>query len=361
MTSIKNNSQWEINAAAVDQILASYDFHLPEDRIATRPKQVRDQSRLLVYEAKSEKIHHSIFENIGQFLPSESTFVLNQSKVFKARLLGKKATGGACEIFVLSLIDQNKNYNVMIKTSGQKKIGDEFYFDDFHATLTKIENDGTFWVTFSCKNLTESLQKSGLLPIPPYIRKGLADEQDELSYQTVFSKEIGSVAAPTAGLHFTDQLLQSLLAQNHHFTKVTLHVGAGTFMPVKVDNICDHRMHAEYFSIDQENSQKIQTHFNQLIPVGTTALRTIQSCIKNGQFVPPENSEFRATDIFLYPGQKIYGIQGLVTNFHLPKSTLLMLVSSLIGRQKTLDLYNLAIQENYRFFSYGDAMLILNK
>lgn len=357
MTSTKKGIK--VDSTPMDQVLSSYDFHLPEERIATRPKQVRDQSKLLVYQVLSNQIHHSTFENIGQFLPMNSTFVLNQSKVFKARLLGKKATGGACEVFVLSLFPTNKSYNVMIRAGGNKKIGDQFYFDDLVATLEKIEQDGTFWVSFNCEDLGQALQTKGHLPIPPYIRNGLADAQDELNYQTVFGKDIGSVAAPTAGLHFTPDLLQSLEKSGHDFARVTLHVGAGTFMPVKSESITDHKMHAEFFSIDQENARKIKQNFNSLIPVGTTALRTIQSSVKNGEFVAPDSAEFQSTEIFLYPGKEVFGIKGLVTNFHLPKSTLLMLVSSLIGREKTLELYELAIKENYRFFSYGDAMLII--
>lgn len=362
MTRTKNSTQWPaIKTGPEDLQLANYDYHLPEQLIATRPKPIRDQSRLLVCEAISGKVHHSTFAEVGQFLPSGSTLILNQSKVFKARLLGKKATGGACEVFVLSLLEQNDGFNVMIKSSGAKKMGDEFHFDNqVKATLTKVAGDGTFWVKFSTSNLVQTLQEQGILPIPPYIRGGEADEEDQHRYQTVFSKEIGSVAAPTAGLHFTDELLTKL-NRDHALAKVTLHVGAGTFQPVKTENILEHQMHAEYFSIDHENSQLIEKKFGNLIPVGTTALRTLQSCVQNGVFKAPVSNQFQATNIFLHPGKSVYGISGLITNFHLPKSTLLMLVSSLLGREKTLELYQLAIKEKYRFFSYGDAMLILNK
>lgn len=363
MTSTKNSFEWPaVTTSSHDLELSPYNFFLPEQLIATRPKSVRDQSRLLVCEALSGKVHHSTFAEVGQFLPSTSTLILNQSKVFKARLLGKKATGGACEVFVLSLIQQNEAFNVMIKSSGAKKIGDEFHFDNqVKATLTKVAGDGTFWVKFSCANLVQTLQEQGILPIPPYIRGGEADEEDQHRYQTVFSKDIGSVAAPTAGLHFTDELMNKLKVSGHELSRVTLHVGAGTFQPVKTENILEHQMHAEYFSIDQENSQKISKNFGNLVPVGTTALRTLQSCIQNGAFKAPSSNQFQPTSIFLHPGKSVYGISGLITNFHLPKSTLLMLVSSLLGREKTLELYQLAIKEKYRFFSYGDAMLILNK
>lgn len=358
MTSIK---KWDkIATSPLDLELGSYDFHLPEAHIATRPKQVRHQSKLLVYQVLSQKISHTSFENIGQFLPGKSTLVLNQSKVFKARLLGKKATGGAAEVFVLSLFAQKGNHNVMIRTTGNKKIGDQFYFENLMAKVTGIEANGTFWVKFNQENLAQILQEQGSMPIPPYIRNGIADEEDEIQYQTVFSQELGSVAAPTAGLHFTEELMQQLENHGHDFARVTLHVGAGTFQPVKTASILDHSMHAEFFSIDQMNAQKIKNAWGNLIPVGTTALRTLQSCVESGEFQAPRPGEFTRTEIFLYPGKEIYGLKGLITNFHLPKSTLLMLVSSLIGREKTLELYDLAIKENYRFFSYGDAMLILN-
>jgi S-adenosylmethionine:tRNA ribosyltransferase-isomerase len=353
MTSIKMNGQKE------DHLLSSYDYFLPDEFIASRPKDKRDESKLLVYEKSIDRITHTTFKELGKFLPKQTLLVLNQSKVFPARLLGKKPTGGEVELFLLSLIQHHGLYPVMLKCSGSKKIGDRYLFKNLTATLKNIDADGGFWVEFNTPDLILHLNEEGHIPIPPYIRNGLADEKDKTQYQTVFAQELGSVAAPTAGLHFTPELLQELKNSGIDHARVTLHVGVGTFKPVQKENILEHKMHKEFYSIDAENAQKIQTQFGQLVAVGTTSLRTLQSCILNGNFASPPIG-FHETDIFLYPGKEIFGMRGLITNFHLPKSSLLMLVSSLIGRQKTLELYELAKKEHYRFFSYGDAMLILN-
>lgn len=356
MTRDKNTAPMADN---LDLILGSYDYDLPAHLVAARPASPRHQSKLLVYEVQTDKITHSKFFHLDEFLPEQSKLIFNQSKVFPCRLLGHKRSGGKVEIFILSLVKKGKTYPCMIRASGTKKIQDQYVFEGLEATLKEINEDGTFYVEFHHPDFVAFLAEHALIPIPPYIREGKSDEQDKLDYQTVYANHLGSVAAPTAGLHFTEELFTKLEARNIERLFVTLHVGAGTFAPVKSKNILEHKMHEEIYSIDQINAEKIKASFGHWIPVGTTSLRTLQSCIQNNQFLPPDQNEFHKTSIFLHPGKKIYGIKGLITNFHLPQSSLIMLVSTLIGREKTLKLYEIAIKENYRFFSYGDGMLIL--
>ncbi len=342
--------------------LNSYDFNLPPELIAERPVADRHSSRLLVYDEARDQVTHSTFAQINDFLPPEATIVFNRSKVFPCRLLGKKSTGGEAEVFILSLNSPDHTYPVLIRTSGKKKLGDEFIFGDLKARIVKIEEEGTFCVTFnvSQKDLPLILETLGKIPIPPYIRGGESDDLDKISYQTVYAQEVGSVAAPTAGLHFSNELLENLKKAGHDLATVTLHVGMGTFAKIKVDNILEHKMHEELYTIDAENLKKIQVA-KYRVAVGTTTLRTLESAYQNGQVHFEPDSGFQSTSIFLHPGTTVQSIDALVTNFHLPKSSLLMLVSSLIGRQKVLDLYAEAVKERYRFFSYGDGMLLLRK
>lgn len=342
--------------------LSSYDYHLPPELIADRPVTDRHSSRLLVYNEESGEIIHSHFSQITNFLPPESTLVFNRSRVFPCRLLGKKSTGGEAEVFVLSLQTTDNTYPCLIRTTGKKKVGDLFHFGELTARIEDIGVEGTFKVSFNASpdKFAALLEGIGKIPIPPYIRNGESDERDKQSYQTVFAKEVGSVAAPTAGLHFSEELLKKIEKEGHKLATVTLHVGMGTFAKVKTENILEHVMHEELYSIDQQNLQKIQeAQFR--VAVGTTTLRSLESSYRNGNVVFNQGSGFASTSIFLHPGVKVHSINALVTNFHLPKSTLLMLVSSLIGREKVLELYRIAIEEKYRFFSYGDGMLILRK
>lgn len=343
-----------------DLLLQSYDFHLPPELIADRPVPDRHSSKLLVFNEATGKIIHTHYSEIGNYLPSESTLVFNRSKVFPCRLMGHKPSGGEAEVFVLSLIAVNGLYPAMLRAAGKRQVGDEFLFDGLKAKLEVIQGDGTFLISFdtTAEKLPELLESIGKIPIPPYIRGGESDELDKKTYQTIYAKESGSVAAPTAGLHFSNELLDKLQKQGHHLASVTLHVGAGTFAPVKADNILDHKMHEEFYSIDAENLKVIQ-EAKFRIAVGTTSLRTLESAYKKGniQFDPTEG--LKGTSIFLHPGKQVHSIDALVTNFHLPKSSLLMLVSSLIGREKVMELYELAVKNKYRFFSYGDGMLIL--
>lgn len=340
-----------------DFLLSSYDYHLPPELIATRPVGDRHSSKLLVYDEATDSITHSSFEFIDQFLPKDSTLVFNRSKVFPCRLLGHKTSGGEAEVFILSLVQENGLYPAMIKASGKRKLGDEFHFPGLVITLKEITEKG-FLVAASLAHadFLIHLEAIGKIPIPPYIRGGQSDALDKENYQTVFAKEVGSVAVPTAGLHFSHELLIKL-EQKHKLATVTLHVGAGTFAPVKADNILEHQMHEELYTIDEENL-KVINEASFRIAVGTTTLRTLESSFKNGRIECPVN-QLQGTRIFLYPGRPVYSIDAMVTNFHLPKSSLIMLVSALIGREKALSLYQIAIKERYRFYSYGDGMLIL--
>lgn len=338
-----------------DLKLDSYNYELPEKLIADRQLRNRHDSKLFIYKKKSDQIVHDTFKNIGNYLSQDNLLVLNQSKVFPCRLVGRKPTGGKCEIFILDLNKTDGRYPALIKTSKKKKIGDEFLLDKgLICKIEAINEDQSFWVSFNTENIIPFLDEVGKIPIPPYIRNGESDDTDKENYQTIYAKHVGSVAAPTAGLHFTDNVFKSLDNKGIDRAFVTLHVGLGTFLPVKTENILEHKMHTERYYVDKENLDKIN-NADGIIAVGTTSLRVLESSY--GKNIGPET--IYETDIFLYPGVKVRSIKGLVTNFHLPGSTLLMLVSSLIGREKALSLYKEAIEHEYRFFSYGDSMLIL--
>lgn len=339
-----------------DLLLSSYQFELPPELIAQRPS---PRSRLLIYKMSTNVIIHDYFDNIGAYLPVDSLLVFNRSKVFPSRLLAKKSSGGKAELFLLSLSPKNGIYPALIKTRSKKKVGDVFLLEnDVVVTVKKIENDGTFGVEFNVKNIRDVLNTQAKIPIPPYIRNGESDQIDVLDYQTVYAKEEGSVAAPTAGLHFKPNLLSSLRSQGIEQAYVTLHVGLGTFRPVSTSTITDHQMHSENYFIDAENLElikKARAQNKKIFAVGTTSLRVLESSYDK-EFEP---NQVLSTNIFLHPGKEIQSIDGLITNFHLPGSSLLMLVSTLITRTKALELYEIAIKEKYRFFSYGDGMLII--
>ena len=342
-----------------DLNLDSYDFELDKSFIASRPVEGRHNSKLLVYNASTDKVTHTHFYNIGDFLPSESLLVLNKSKVFPCRLLGNKKTGGKIEVFFLSLIASNKLYPAFVKSRGKKKVGEEFIFDDLIVTIKDILNDGSFLVSVNLSHdeFINFLEEKAKIPIPPYIRDGVSDDRDLEDYQTTYADELGSVAAPTAGLHFTNEVFNSLEIKNINKAFVTLHVGAGTFKPVTCENILEHEMHSEFFNIEKQDLDSLNSA-KKIFAVGTTSLRVLESTYNDGKHKLVGEYPF-STNLFLYPGKEVKSIDGLITNFHLPKSSLIMLVSSLIGREKTLELYEIAKNNNYRFFSYGDAMLII--
>ncbi|MBF0314187.1 MAG: tRNA preQ1(34) S-adenosylmethionine ribosyltransferase-isomerase QueA [Oligoflexia bacterium] len=363
-----------------DQLLSSYDYDLPQELIAIRPAPQRAHSRLLTFISEDKSITHNHFYNLPSLLPPQTLLVLNRSKVVPARLIGKRlhsSGSGTVEILLTSMIANDRgDFKVLIRSNAKKHLGDSYLLANGNivATITAIETDGTFSVHLSGlsglngqQKIIDLLKAHATLPIPPYIRNGVADKHDYLDYQTTFACEEGSVAAPTAGLHFTPEIFQELYssAAGIDTAFVTLHVGPGTFAPVREEgDIRKHQMHQEDFFIDQENLLKIQTALEEkrpIITVGTTSLRVLASITAaNINSLTPNH--LYSTNIFLYPGKEIqFPLAGLITNFHWPKSTLLMLVSALIGRSQTLCLYQEAIRNRYRFFSYGDAMLILQK
>jgi len=354
----------DLTPGSIDLRLDSYHYDLPQELIAQRPidqeGQKRDQSRLLVYDAKNDLVTHDYFYNLSHYLPVDSTLVFNQSKVFPSRIFGEKKSGGKCEVFLLSIDPLSHNiFPCLIKSRGKKKVGDEYFFPEkTKATIVKVLTDGTFeielFLSEKFTSLNHYLEEYARIPIPPYIRKGESDELDKKSYQTIYSKNVGSVAAPTAGLHFTQRVFDELEKKKIDRAFVTLHVGLGTFKPVTAMDLSEHVMHSEDYFIDEENMSKIKKA-KKTFAVGTTSLRVLESIYGTEK----KADHVYQTQIFLHPGMDIKSIDGLITNFHLPESTLLMLVSSLIGRQKTLELYKIAVHEKYRFFSYGDAMLIL--
>jgi S-adenosylmethionine:tRNA ribosyltransferase-isomerase len=334
--------------------LSAYDYDLPPELIAQNPAPERTDARLMVI--KENKVQHSKIKQILDHLPPHTTLVFNQSKVFPCRLLAHKKSGGEAELFFLSLVPRGENYQVMIKASGKRKVGDLFVTETLTFVLEEINSDGTFGISTTAlgSQVQSLLESHAKIPLPPYIRGGEEEENDRERYQTVYAKLSGSVAAPTAGLHFSKELLKQIEEAGHEVAFVTLHVGLGTFKPVKTKDIRDHQMHAETYMVDDENIKKIKNSKGPVVAVGTTTLRVLETSYREGF----KAGEWRTTNIFLYPGERVHSIQGLLTNFHLPGSSLLMLVSALLGRNKTLELYHLAVKEKYRFFSYGDAMLI---
>ncbi|WP_415406414.1 tRNA preQ1(34) S-adenosylmethionine ribosyltransferase-isomerase QueA [Sulfurovum sp. CS9] len=332
----------------------NYDYELPEGFIATTPVHPRDHAKLLVYDRKTDTITHTTFKHLLDFIPKECDVFLNDTRVIKARIFGEKASGGKVELLFNKPLDAH-HYLVLIR--GKVKVGTELFFDDsLVATVTDLNEDGSRVVTFThqgkeirFEELVLVLDEIGHIPLPPYMHRE-DNKEDETDYQTLFAKNAGAVAAPTASLHFTPELFAALEAR-HQTHKVTLHVGAGTFKPVEVEEILDHPMHSEYFHISQE-AAKVLDSKTPLLAIGTTVTRTLEYYVRTGKMEGE-------CDLFLNPHNPPQRVTHLLTNFHLPKSTLIMLVSAFIGREKTLQLYKEAIDKKYRFFSYGDAMLIL--
>lgn len=330
-------------------------FDLPESLIAQYPLQNRSDSRLMVYNKKSKSINHDNFTNLITWLKPGDLLVMNNSKVIPARLYGKKVSGGRVEILVERILEDNK-FLAHVKTSKALNSGAIVLLDDQHQIEIIGRNEDLF-VCYSEKNTLELLQAIGHIPLPPYIQRS-DDIQDTQRYQTVYAKHEGSVAAPTAGLHFDENVLKKLKEKQIEIAYTTLHVGAGTFRPVRCDNILEHKMHAEQFSVGSELCDSVTRTKEQggrVIAVGTTALRSLESAAKNGQLEPCKGD----TDIFIYPGYQFKVCEGLITNFHLPESTLMMLVSAFIGHSETMNLYKEAIEKKYRFFSYGDTSLLI--
>ncbi|SDI93100.1 S-adenosylmethionine--tRNA ribosyltransferase-isomerase [Salimicrobium halophilum] len=336
-----------------------YDFDLPEELIAQTPLKNRDASRLMVMDTKKREIEHRVFSDIREYIHPGDCLVLNDTKVLPARLYGvKEETGGKVEVLLLHQ-HEGDTWEVLMKPAKKVKEGTVLTFGDgrLKAVCTKELEHGGRLVEFSYEGIfLEVLESLGEMPLPPYITEQLEDRD---RYQTVYAKEEGSAAAPTAGLHFTEDLMQELQDNGVELIYLTLHVGLGTFRPVSVDNVEDHDMHAEFYTLSEESADrlnKVKEKGGRIISVGTTSTRTLETIYRgNDRFV----AERGWTDIFIYPPQEVESIDGLITNFHLPKSTLIMLVSAIAGRDFILEAYNRAVTERYRFFSFGDAMLIL--
>lgn len=339
--------------------IEEFDYHLPEELIAQTPLKDRDTSRLLVLNRKNGDIEHRHFKDIIEYFNPGDTLVLNDTKVMPARLFGlKEDTKAKVEMLMLTQIEGN-DWEVLLKPAKRIKVGQKLSFGEgkiIAECIKELEQGGRIMRLYYEGILQERLDELGEMPLPPYIKERL-DDPDR--YQTVYAKETGSAAAPTAGLHFTDELLEQLKAKQVNLAFVTLHVGLGTFRPVSVDNIDDHKMHSEYYQMSQAtadllNETKQKGH--RIISVGTTSTRTLETIRRDHDQLTAQSGW---TDIFIYPGFEFKAIDALITNFHLPKSTLVMLVSAFSSKQYILNAYQTAVEMKYRFFSFGDAMLII--
>ncbi|MDX8341978.1 tRNA preQ1(34) S-adenosylmethionine ribosyltransferase-isomerase QueA [Rossellomorea sp. YZS02] len=335
-----------------------FDFHLPEELIAQTPLENRSESRLMVLDKEDGSMDHIRFKQITDYLEEGDCLVLNDTRVLPARLFGQKeGTGANIEVLLLKQEDGDQ-WETLVKPAKRIRVGTEIVFGDgkLKATCVDMKEHGGRILEFSYEGIFyEVLDELGEMPLPPYIRERL-EEQDR--YQTVFAKERGSAAAPTAGLHFTEELLDELRDKGVHIAFITLHVGLGTFRPVSVDTIEEHDMHAEFYQVSEGTARllnEVRANGGRIVTVGTTSTRTLETIAsKHGTFV----EENGWTNIFIYPGYEFKGIDGLITNFHLPKSTLIMLVSAFAGQENVMHAYETAVKEKYRFFSFGDAMLI---
>jgi S-adenosylmethionine:tRNA ribosyltransferase-isomerase len=338
-------------------LLSDFDYHLPEELIAQHPADVRDHSRLLVLDRAAGAVSHRHFYDLPAYLTPGDTLVFNDTRVIPARLVGTRTgTGGKVEVFLLGRLSAD-TWETLVKPGRKLRPGAQVTFgDDLQAEILAVTDFGGRVVRFVFSGVFEEvLDRLGETPLPPYIHEDLKDKE---RYQTVYSRQPGSAAAPTAGLHFTDKLLQSLAERSVNLAFLTLHVGLATFRPVSVADITSHKMHREYYSIppaaaDIVNSTKERG--GRVIAVGTTAVRTLETAARDGRIEAGSSW----TDIFIYPGYRFQVVDALITNFHLPKSTLLMLVSAFAGRERVLTAYREAVAERYRFFSFGDAMLII--
>ncbi len=338
--------------------LEEFDYYLPEELIAQTPIKQRDASRLMVLDKKTGEICHKHFYDIIDYLNKGDTLVLNDTKVLPARLIGEKmSTKAVIEVLLLKNVEGD-TWETLVKPARRIHVGDVVSFGEglLKLTCTEVKDEGIRVFNASYEGIFyELLDKLGTMPLPPYIHEKLEDKD---RYQTVYAKEVGSAAAPTAGLHFTKELLKKIKEKGINIVYLTLHVGLGTFRPVKVEDVTKHKMHSEFYSLSKsvaDTLNKTRENGKRIIAVGTTSTRTLETVYqKFGEF--REDSGF--TDIFIYPGKEVKSIDGLITNFHLPKSTLIMLVSAIAGKDNILNAYNIAVKEKYRFFSFGDAMFI---
>ncbi len=338
--------------------VSDFDYELPEELIAQHPYDKRDEARLMVLHRDTKEIEHKVFKDIIDYLEPGDCLVINDTKVIPARLYGKKDTGANVEFLLLKRIE-NDDWEAMVRPGNKLKTGAKVTFGDglLNAEVLDTLPGGNRKVRFTYNGIfNEILDQIGLMPLPPYIKENIKEENEK--YQTVYAKYEGSAAAPTAGLHFTEELLEKIKEKGIDIAKVTLHVGIGTFRPVKVENVEEHQMHSEHFFVKQSEADKInkarETGY-RVIAVGTTSCRVLESVSdENGKVKEIETD----TSIFIYPGYKFKCVDCLITNFHLPQSTLIMLVSTLAGKEFIMKAYNEAVKEKYKFFSFGDAMFI---
>ena len=340
---------------------SDFDYNLPEELIAQTPASPRDSSRLLVYHRDTGAVEHRIFRDVIEYLNPGDVLVVNQTRVIPARLYGvKEGTGGAIEFLLLRRLNLT-DWEVILKPGKKAKPGARFVFGEgeLRAEVLSMAEDGGRTVRFSYEGVFEDvLDRLGQMPLPPYIHEKL---EDRSRYQTVYAKVDGSAAAPTAGLHFTPELLERVRAKGVEVVPVLLHVGLGTFRPVKEEDVANHHMHSEYYEVTEEQAEAInaaRARGGRIVCVGTTSVRTLETVATEDGVVHP-GSGF--TQIFITPGVRLKAVDALITNFHLPQSTLLMLISAMMGREHALATYELAVKERYRFFSFGDAMLITGK
>lgn len=342
--------------------VSDFDYFLPQELVAQVPVEPRDMSRLMLIDKRKGEIFHNYFRNLPDFLNEGDVLVLNKTKVIPARLIGsKEGTKARIEVLLLNRLEQDR-WEVLLKPGKRLKPGQSVLFGDglLKGELVEVKADGNRIVKFYYKGIFEELlDKLGKMPLPPYIKREL---QEQGRYQTVYAKESGSAAAPTAGLHFTEELLDTVRQKGVEILETLLHVGLGTFRPVKTENIRDHQMHSEYYQLDEYTAQRInlaKKEGRRVIAVGTTVVRTLETAANN--FGPEREILSSAqgwTDIFIYPGYTFRIVDALITNFHLPRSTLIMLVSAFSGRDLILKAYESAVKERYRFFSFGDCMFI---
>ena len=331
---------------------STYFYDLPQELIAQTPVEPRDSSRLLAYDKKNKKLSHKVFHDIIDFLREGDVLVINNTRVLPARLYGYKETGAKIEVLLQKRIDLTK-WSILAKPTKRLKVGTKLVFSEkLSGEIIEIGDFGNCKIEFSFEGVFEHrLSEVGTMPLPPYIKEKLANQE---RYQTVYAKEEGSSAAPTAGLHFTKELLEKIKAKGVEVVEVLLHVGLGTFRPVSEENILNHKMHSEFFEMSEENAEKLnkaKREKRRVIAVGTTSVRVLESSFADGKIVPQK----RETNIFIYPSYKFNVVDAIITNFHLPESTLIMLVSAFVGYEDTMKIYEEAVKAKYRFFSFGDA------
>ena len=357
---VKNSG--EAPTSRIVMKLTDFDYHLPPDRIAQSPLQQRDASRLLVVNRTTGAFHHTVFSQIGEYLPDNALLVLNDTKVIPARLIGNKVgTGGKIELLLIGEKEPD-TWEVLAKPRRSLQIGTQIAFGDsiLKAEVLAKPDDGHCIVRFDYDpndGFSAILAEIGMMPLPPYIRRP-PNAEDKVRYQSVYATAEGAIAAPTAGLHFTQELLAELKNSGIEIATLTLHVGPGTFQPVKVENIQKHKMHAEYIHLTETEANRIRSAReagSKIVAIGTTVVRSLETVGMTGTVRPYSGY----SDLFIYPGHQFNVVDALVTNFHLPKSTLLMLVSAFAQQDLIQEAYQAALQHNYRFYSYGDAMLIL--